>query len=160
MPSASDAPRSRHRPRSSSSQSTVIVITSRYSPHKLVFLTIAIILGVVYLLGVVPPPTGLATQIPRELIRPWAVAMLLHGLACVIGVLAPPRHIRRGLEMELGGMLVGAAVLLASGVAAFVTAGRGAALGGSLMLGWCLANGIRAAQCRRDVRHLDRKGHA
>lgn len=133
----------------------VVVVRSRHSPHKLALLGLALLTGVAYLLGA-PPPQSLAAQMPTWLVHAWAVGLLLHGAAGFAGVFAPRRHLDRGLGVEVGAMLFGAAALLVVAAASFKYAGGAALLGGGLAAAWAVANVWRAAQIRRDLRQLRR----
>lgn len=132
---------------------TPVVVTGRHRPHELVFLALALVLGLAYTLGA-PPPQSAAAEMPMWLVRLWAVGLLAHGVTGAASVVLPLRW-DRALWLEAGSMLIGFGALLIVGAAAFSYAGLWRALlGGGLCFGWAVANLVRAVQIRRDFRRL------
>jgi hypothetical protein len=129
-----------------------VVITGRHRPHELVFLALALVLGLAYTLGA-PPPQSAAAEMPAWLVDVWAAGLLVHGVTGAASVLLPWRR-DRALWLEAGSMLIGFGALLLVGAAAFSYAGTGALLGGGLCFGWAVANLVRVFQIHRDLRWL------
>lgn len=130
----------------------VIVITGRRRPHELVFLALAVVLGLAYTLGA-PPPASAASEMPPWLVHAWAAGLLLHGVVGLTAVFLPLQK-DRALLAESGSMLIGAGTLVMAAASAFSYAGSAALLGGGLTLAWAIANLVRVFQIRRDLKSL------
>lgn len=128
-----------------------LFITSRHRPHEVVFLALAVAIGLAYTLGA-PPPRSAAAAMPPWLVYLWAAGLAAHGILGLAGVYWPSRD--RGLLLELGSMLIGAGALAFVAILTFAYAGWGALLGGGLCVAWAVANLARAAQIRADLRAL------
>lgn len=134
-------------------QRPVVVITSRYSPHKLALLTFATVAGAGWTFGA-PNPTSLVAAMPQPVLKVWAVMLLVHGLAGWAAAVAPKGMLERAMLLELGAMLEGVAALGFAATTAFVYAGWAALLGGGLAATWAVANLLRAVRVARDLRKL------
>lgn len=131
----------------------LVVLASPLRPHELVLQGLALLVGAVYLIGA-PPPTSVASLLPEWAVRIWAAGLLLSGLLSVLGVVLH-RMADVALRVEQAAMLLGAAALVWAGYAVFTYAWSSRALlSGGFSLCWAAANGLRAWQCRRDLRRL------
>lgn len=129
-----------------------MVLTGRHRPHELVFQALALVVGVVYLIGA-PPPASVASLLPSWTVRAWAAGLLASGLLSVVALAR--FRLATALRLEQAAMLFGAGALLWAGCAvfAFAPASR-ALLSGGLCLAWATANAVRAVQCQRDLRRI------
>lgn len=133
-------------------QRPLVIITGRHRPHEIVFLGLAVMIGLAYTLGA-PPPRSAAAEMPPWLVDLWSWGLLLHGVFGLAAIVLPlPRD--RALLAEAGSMLIGFGALLMVGTAAFSYAGWAALLGGGFSYAWALANLTRAYQIRRDLKSL------
>lgn len=130
----------------------VLVIAGRHRPHELLLLALSLLLGLAYTLGS-PPPESVAAQMPPPLVHVWSVGLLLSGLVGLVGVLSPV-SLERGLSLELGAMLLGAAALTVTTAAVFNYAGAKGLFGGAFSAAWVLANVGRSIQIVRDLREV------
>lgn len=128
----------------------LVVFRTRHSPHKLVFLTFAIVWGALFLFGEAPR----GSVMPGALVKVWAAGLLAHGLFGLAGVLMPKQRIEQGLLVELGGMLIGVGALFLIVAGLFIYAGWAAFVSGGFTAAWAIANGLRASQIIRDLHHL------
>lgn len=130
----------------------VLVVAGRHRPHELLFLGLSLVFGLAYTLGS-PPPQSVASQMPPWLVHVWAVGLLLSGVVGLVGTLAPIGY-GRGLSLELGAMLVGAAALVVTTAAIFNYAGARGLFSVGFCVAWALANVVRAVQIVRDMREV------
>lgn len=130
----------------------MLVVAGHHRPHELLFLALSLLFGVLYTLGS-PPPQSVAAQMPSWLVHVWSVGLLLSGVVGLVGALWP-MPLDRGLGLELGGMLLGAAALVVTTAAVFEYAGSAGLFGGGFSAAWALANIARAAQIVHDLREV------
>jgi len=128
----------------------VIVVTGRHRPHEQLLLAYGTFSGAIYLLGA-PPPSSLVAVIPHWLVLLWSAGLVVSG---VVGLIGCWWRGARGLQLEQGGMLVGAGSLLIYVVSAFTFAGPRALFAAGVVLMWAAANVWRAVQCHRDLRQI------
>lgn len=127
---------------------------AKRSPHELLLLVAAAIIGVSYTLGA-PPPTSISATQPAWAVRAWAVAMLISGVAGLVGNMLH-RDPMRSLRLTGGAMDLGAAAMVLYTVSLFAYAGGRAIAAGVTFGLWAAANLWRAHQLRRELRELDR----
>lgn len=125
----------------------LIVVSGRHRPHELLLLGVSIITGVAYTIGA-PPPQSIAALLPGWALHIWSAGLAVSGLLGLTGALA-----RRAwaLQVEQAGMLLGAGALVWYTVAVAPFGWR-ALFAGLISVAWALANLVRAAQIRRDLR--------
>lgn len=130
----------------------LIVVTGRHRPHELALLAVSAVLGGAFLVAA-PPPTSVASQMPHPYVVVWASGLLVSGVVGLIGCLARLPS-RRGLLLEMGGMLIQAGALLIVLAAVIAFAGWRGLFSGALIAGWVAANLVRVWQIRRDLRQF------
>lgn len=130
----------------------LIVLTGRHRPHELALLAVSAVLGAAFLLAA-PPPTSVASQMPHPYVVAWATGLMVSGVVGLVGCLARLPS-RRGLLLELGGMLIGAGALLTVLVEVFAFAGWRGLFSGGFVAAWIAANLMRVWQIRQDLRQL------
>lgn len=125
----------------------LVVVSGRHRPHELLFLAVSLVTGVAYTIGA-PPPTSIAALMPAWALHVWSAGLFLSGVLGLIGALT-----RRGwsLAVEQASMLIGAAALVWY-VGAVVPFGWRGLFAGLISLAWAIANLVRAAQIRNDLR--------
>jgi hypothetical protein len=130
----------------------VVVIMGRHRPHEQLLLGLSTISGATYLLGA-PPPTSVAAAMPMLGVKLWAGGLLISGVAGLVGSW---RHGERGMLLEQGGLLIGAAALVMYAVMAAAYAGWNASFAVGFGGAWAAANLWRARQSWGDLRELRR----
>lgn len=130
----------------------VVVVTGRHRPHEIVFLMLALVIGLAYTLGA-PPPQSVAAEMAPWIVDLWAFGLAAHGVIGLASVLVPMRT-DRALLVEAGSMLIGTGAWAMAAASTFSYAGWRALLGGGLSFAFAAANAWRAFQIRRDVRSL------
>jgi hypothetical protein len=128
----------------------VVVVTGRHRPHEQLLLAYGAFSGALYLLGA-SPPSSIAATVPHWLVLLWSAGLVVSGGVGLIGCWGSGV---RGLQLEQGGLLIGAGSLLIYVVAAFSFAGERALWAGGLVCMWAAAHLWRAWQCHRDLRQI------
>ncbi|GIH07506.1 hypothetical protein Rhe02_55730 [Rhizocola hellebori] len=132
--------------------SPVVVLIGRRPPHEVLLLAVSIPLGL-GMLTRAPAPASVIALMPAWVVVAWATALMLSGIVGVASAVWTG-DILRALWAELGALLLGAGVFATYTAAVFVSAGMRAWFSGGFMGAWAVANLIRCAQIRREVRRL------
>jgi hypothetical protein len=125
-----------------------VVVAGRLHPHEVLFCVVALLTGVIYLLGA-EAPNSVSALLPGWTVRLWAFGLAAHGLFALLGI------VMRWLVVEQVAMLAGALVLVwyAAGVGQLAaTVGWRAALSAGILVAWSAANVWRAWQIYRMLR--------
>lgn len=130
----------------------MLVVTGRHRPHEVVFLVLALTLGLAYTIGA-PPPQSVAAQMWSWVVHLWAIGLLLHGGVGLVAIFLPVRY-ERGLRLELGSMLLGFGALIFIAILVFAYAGVAGLFGGGFCIAWATANLVRAWQIQADLKGL------
>lgn len=131
----------------------VVVVTGRHRPHEIALLIFSLMVGLAYTLGS-PPPESVVATMPSWIVRLWAIGLLISGVVGLPAVLVPLEP-TLSLRLESGAMLLGAGALLVTTAAVFNYAGVARGLfGGGFCAAWLVANLVRAAQIRRDLKSI------
>lgn len=135
-------------------QKAIIVLTGRHRPHELLFLFLSALSGLVYMLGLPPPPASPESHISPSIIRVWAIGLFVSGVVGLVACLWPMDMVR-SLYLELSSMLMGSGALLVY-AASIATFGMRGAFGAGFTLTWIAANLVRSAQIRSALREQDK----
>lgn len=132
----------------------LVVLRGRQRPHETMFQALALLVGVVYLIGA-PAPTSVVALMPEWAVRTWSAGLLISGLLTVASV-SSRRRLALMLRLEQSAMLFGAASLVWAGYAIFAYApATRALLAGGFCVAWAGANLWRAEQCRQDAQRIE-----
>ncbi len=130
----------------------MVVVVGRQRAHEVLLLAVSVIVGAAYTIGA-PRPGSLSALLNPWVFRVWAVAMLVSGLAGLLGCVYRGR-VETALGIERGAMLVQLGALLIYATVLFAYAGVSALLAGLITCGWGAANAARAVQIGRALRQL------
>jgi hypothetical protein len=127
----------------------VVILTGRHRPHQAFLLLVSVVTGVAYTVGA-PPPASVTALLPHWAVLVWAGGLVVSGIVGLIGTFG-----RGGwaLQVEQASMLLGAGALMWY-TAAVVQFGWRGLFAASITIAWACANLARAAQIRRDLRHV------
>lgn len=131
-----------------------VVILGRGRAHEVLLLAVSVVVGVAYTVGA-PRPGSIAAELHPIVFRGWAAAMLVTGAAGLAGCFWRTR-IETALGVERGAMVgqFGALIVYAAVIVAY--AGVHGLIGAAIVVGWAVANLIRAGQITGDLRRLNR----
>lgn len=127
-------------------------------PFRIFFVVLCLLVGVPYVLGVLPPPNALESALPAVVIRLWGATLVLGSLTTLCGiVMAHALRSRRyieGLMIEGGGLLVLASPSIVLSLVLVITSGLDAALGISTYAMFATACLYRFRGCRRTTNKM------
>jgi hypothetical protein len=133
----------------------VLVARRQHSPHQELLLLGSLITGIAYTVGV-PPPESIAALLPSWQVHVWAAAMLLSGLAGLMGCYWQ-RDFVTARKLESGAMELGAGAMIVYSGCLFVYAGE-RAMGAGVVFGlWAAANMWRSFQIHQELKEMTRK---
>lgn len=134
----------------------VIVITGRHRPHELLLLVYGTFIGITTLAG---ERTAVSALMPTWVVTLWALCFVLSGIVGLFGAWWRS-SIVRGLWLELGGMLLGAAATALYSASVFtIIKGWQGIIGSGLVAAWGIANMWRATQIRLDLKKITEAGN-
>lgn len=129
-----------------------VIIVGRQRAHEVLFLCVAVITGISYIVGA-PRPGSVSSELDPIVFRGWAIAMLVTGVFGLVGCYWRTR-IETSLGIERGAMVAQLGALLIYAAAVIAYAGVRGLLVALIVLGWSAANLVRAVQITADLRRL------